>query len=211
MTHETRPAHPRRSDAAGRTGRRHNGVVAHLSLPTSDVRESFLVAIDELRAEGRGGPDDQTMMGREIREWSGRWESPDGLAAYVAALRSEALEETTRPEGFVPSTTWWWVDGPDYFGRIALRHRLTPWLREVGGHIGYDVRPSARRVGNATAMLGAVLPEAHAMGIDPALLTCDVDNVGSRRAIEANGGVLEDERGGKLRFWVPTGATMKTV
>jgi predicted acetyltransferase len=27
---------------------------------------------------------------------------------------------------------------------------------------------------------------------------------GSRTVIERNGGVLEDERGGKLRFWVPT-------
>ena len=33
---------------------------------------------------------------------------------------------------------------------------------------------------------------------------CDVDNVASRKVIEVNGGVLEDERGGKLRFWVPT-------
>jgi predicted acetyltransferase len=36
------------------------------------------------------------------------------------------------------------------------------------------------------------------------LVTCDVTNTGSRKVIEANGGVLEDERDGKLRFWVPT-------
>ena len=163
--------------------------------------------MDELRVEGRGGPDDQTMMGREIRQWSGRWESPEGFASYADALRRDAQEETARPEGWVPGTTWWWVEGNEYLGRIALRHRLTQWLRDVGGHIGYDVRPSARRLGHATAMLRAVLPEAYAMGIDPALLTCDVDNVGSRRTIEANGGVLEDQRGTKLRFWVPTGQT----
>jgi predicted acetyltransferase len=55
-------------------------------------------------------------------------------------------------------------------------------------------------------MLRAVLPHALALGIDPALLTCDTDNVGSRKVIEANGGVFEDERSGKLRFWVPTSA-----
>ena len=55
-------------------------------------------------------------------------------------------------------------------------------------------------------MLAAVLVEAHAMGIDPALVTCDADNVASRKVIEANGGVLEDRRGHKLRFWVPTRA-----
>ena len=36
------------------------------------------------------------------------------------------------------------------------------------------------------------------------LVTCDVDNVGSRRVIEANGGVLEDVRGAKRRYWIPT-------
>jgi predicted acetyltransferase len=76
----------------------------------------------------------------------------------------------------------------------------------MGGHIGYLVRPSARRQGHATAMLAAVLPHARAPGIDSALVTCDVDNVASRKVIMANGGVLEDELDGKLRFWVPTGA-----
>ena len=37
------------------------------------------------------------------------------------------------------------------------------------------------------------------------LVTCDVDNVGSAAVIEANGGVLEDVRGTKRRYWVPTG------
>ena len=55
-------------------------------------------------------------------------------------------------------------------------------------------------------MLHDVLPHANLLGIDPALVTCDVDNVASRRVIEANGGILEDERRGKLRFWVPTGS-----
>ena len=55
-------------------------------------------------------------------------------------------------------------------------------------------------------MLGAVLPHTYALGIDPALLTCDIDNVASRKVIEANGGVFEDSRSGKLRFWVPTRA-----
>ena len=35
-------------------------------------------------------------------------------------------------------------------------------------------------------------------------MTCDTGNTGSRKAIEANHGVFEDERGGKLRYWVAT-------
>ena len=180
--------------------------MAELSLPTVLVADSFRAAMREFAAEGRGGPDDDSMVGAEIRQWQSRWDSPDGFAAFAAALRAQSDEATPRPAGWVPSTTWWWIDGPAYLGRIAVRHRLTDRLREVGGHIGYDVRPTARRQGHATAMLRATLPHAHALGIDPALVTCDVDNVASRKVIQANGGVLADERGGKLRFWVPTGS-----
>lgn len=64
-------------------------------------------------------------------------------------------------------------------GRLAIRHRLTLQLREVGGHIGYHVRPSARRYGHATAMGRAALPVARNLGIESALLTCDITNVAS--------------------------------
>jgi predicted acetyltransferase len=117
---------------------------------------------------------------------------------------AQAEPETPRPAGWVPCTTLWWVDGEDYLARIAIRHRLTPILLEMGGHVGYDVRPSARRLGHGTAMLAAALPVARRLGIDPALITCDADNVGSRKVMEANGGVYEDRRGVKLRYWVPT-------
>jgi len=54
-------------------------------------------------------------------------------------------------------------------------------------------------------MFQAALPIAAKLGIESALITCDTDNLGSRKIIEANGGVFSDERQGKLRFWVPTG------
>ena len=113
----------------------------------------------------------------------------------------------------MPCTFWWIEDDADpdtYLGSISLRHALTPFLLEVGGHIGYSVRPSARRRGVATEALRQVLPHAAALGIARALVTCDVDNVGSTRVIEANGGVLEDVRGDKKRYWVPTAGAPAT-
>ncbi|GAA4679446.1 GNAT family N-acetyltransferase [Streptomyces chumphonensis] len=172
--------------------------------PTERVHASFLAAMDELREEGRGGADDASMIGRDIRLYAARWGGPEGFAQYVAGVRAEALETTPRPPGHVPSTTWWWVDGEVYLGRLALRHALNQRLLEWGGHIGYDVRPSARRRGHATAMLRAALPHAAELGIDPVLITCDHDNVASRRVIERCGGVFEDRRAEKLRYWVPT-------
>ena len=177
-----------------------------LMLPDGRVQLSFLTAMKEFQAEGRGGPSDgHSMLGREIKLWGGRWEDPAVFAEYAAWLQADAQEDSPRPEGFVPGTTLWWAEGDEYLGRITVRHRLTPSLRLVGGHIGYDVRPSARRHGHATLMPAAALPVARGLGIDRALITCVVDNVGSRKVIEANGGVLEDERDGMLRFWAPTG------
>lgn len=175
-----------------------------LGVPTSTARESFLAAMAEFAAEGRGEPGDDSMVGAELRRFSADWATAEGFAAYVAWIRAEARPETPRPPGTVPATTLWWLDGDIYLGRLAIRHHLTHYLREVGGHIGYDVRPSARRQGHATAMLAAALPFAASLGIDPALVTCDEDNLGSRKVIERNGGVLADQRGDKLRYWLPT-------
>jgi predicted acetyltransferase len=172
--------------------------------PDPRVRESFAAAMAEFRAEGRGSENDRSAIGRYLREHGDAWFSSQAFARFVARLLTQRLEETPRPEGFVPDTELWWVAGDEFLGRIAVRHRLTPTLLQMGGHIGYDVRPSARRRGHATEMLRQALGVARGLGIDPALVTCDVDNVGSRTVIERNGGVLEDEREGKLRFWVPT-------
>jgi predicted acetyltransferase len=178
-----------------------------LGPPVTAVRTSFLAAVDEMLAAGGLGRD---MLAYERGEWGGRWSLAEGFAGYVAWLLERSQEDAPRPEGWVPDSTWWWIDGDDYLGSVNVRHRLTDHLRRVGGHIGYLVRPSARRRGHATAMLAAVLPHAHALGIDPALLTCDVDNVASRKVIESNGGVLQDQLDGKLRFWVPTGGGQGT-
>ena len=132
------------------------------------------------------------------------------LPVYVERLLAERREDTPRPRGLVPSTHLWWVAGEEYLGRVHLRHRLTPALWELGGHLGYHVIPPHRRRGHATAMLAEALPVAGALGMDELLITCDVDNEASRRVIEANGGELEDQRGVKLRFWVPTGAPPST-
>lgn len=173
-----------------------------LVLPDVRLHRSFLAAMAEFADEGRAG--DDSVIGRDLAGWGDRWHDPGVFAEYVAAARADAEEHAPRPSGHVPATNLWWVDGREYLGRIQIRHRLTPGLLELGGNIGYDVRRSRRREGHATAMLAAGLLVAHGLGIDPVLVTCDVGNAASRRVIEANGGVLEDERRGRLRFWVPT-------
>ncbi len=178
--------------------------------PQPRFQRSFLEFVEEVLAAGEeerstglatipaiGDSPGESFTRHELQD-------PSRFAAYIGRLRSLADRATPLPAGIVHATQLWWVDGDEYLGRLAIRHSLTPWLLEFGGHIGYAVRPSARRRGHATAMLAASLPVAHRLGIDPALLTCDDTNVASRRVIEACGGVLEDQRGEKLRYWVAT-------
>ena len=172
-----------------------------LVLPTAAVHASFLAAMDEFVAEG--ATDSQTAAWIEYN--APGWGDPEVFAEFVAEVIADAEEDRPRIARYVPCTTLWWIDGEDYLGRLAIRHRLNDFLLDVGGHIGYDVRPSTRRRGHATAMLHGALPWARELGIDRALVTCDDDNVGSIRAIEAAGGELEDVRGRKRRYWVPTG------
>ena len=180
-----------------------------LVAPTVDCRASFLAALAEYHAEGRHLElpadllADPGEFARYVAALRADVDHPGEPVRYVAALGG-ASEPAPWPDGYVPQSTYWWAAGGEYLGRLAIRHRLTPHLLVEGGHIGYEVRPSARRRGHATAMLAAALPLAAALGIELAHLDCDDDDVASRRVIERNGGWLERREAGSLYFLVPT-------
>jgi len=69
------------------------------------------------------------------------------FAAYVRGLRDESLG-VGLPDGWVPATKYILVnDEGDYVGIFNLRHRLTDFLRNGPGHIGYGVAPEKPRPG----------------------------------------------------------------
>jgi len=117
------------------------------------------------------------------------------------------------PERFVPSTFLVAdVDGVgrvgrEIVGRTSIRHRLNEFLLHEGGHIGYGVLPEHRRRGYATGILRQSLIIARSIGIDRVLVTCDDDNTGSIKTIEACGGQLEnvvttEEHRPRRRYWI---------
>ncbi|MEU3406574.1 GNAT family N-acetyltransferase [Streptomyces sp. NPDC006670] len=133
-------------------------------------------------------------------------ESAEGFAEWTGRLRRRSDRTTAVEHGRVHATHWWITEGDTYLGAIDLRHHLNAFLLDAGGHIGYSVRPTARRRGLAGWALDQVLHEARLMGMDRVLLTCDPGNEPSQRTIEGAGGVLEDVRdtlvGPKRRYWV---------
>ena len=126
-------------------------------------------------------------------ERHGYFEPREASIETVIERLANAAAGLDLPPGHVPATTWFWESEGVLEGVINLRHRLTPKLERIGGHIGYSVVPSRRRRRVATRMLGAVLERCPGLGITRALVTCDAANIGSWKAIEANGGVLERE------------------
>jgi predicted acetyltransferase len=110
-------------------------------------------------------------------------------------------------EGLVPHSTYWLVrDDNKILGAINIRHRLNDYLKNIGGHIGYGIRPSERRKGYATEMLGKALDIVRGMGIKSIMISCDKDNIASAKTIIKNGGVLhsEDSDNGTIfqRYWI---------
>lgn len=101
--------------------------------------------------------------------------------------------QTAAQTGWVNCSTYFAFVGDRIVGTIQIRHTLNDQLLKSGGHIGYGVRPSVRRKGYATQMLGLALLKCRELGIGKALVTCDKDNIGSASTIQKNGGVLENE------------------
>ncbi len=186
---------------------------ASLVEPTAGLHTSWLSSRDEW-----GGADvDQPGAGLGVaRELGLDLASRSGFERWVRELLMQPVAAPT-PDA-IPATNWWIVRDGCYLGSIQLRHRLNDFLADVGGHIGYGIRPSERRQGIAAMALRHVLGFAgDRISLDSVLITCDEGNVGSRRTIQSCGGVLDsvrrhDERsrraghmGDTLRYWAPTG------
>ncbi|MDF2593152.1 MAG: family acetyltransferase [Clostridia bacterium] len=150
-----------------------------------------------------------------IKEWKAQ---EDKLIPWVLGFDASDFPELIQKlencskgiglsEGMVEHSTYWLVNEDNrVVGAVNIRHSLNEKLLHNGGHIGYGIRPSERRKGNASEALRQALNIARSMGTYSALVVCDKNNVGSAKTIQKNGGILENEieKDGEItqRYWI---------
>ncbi|MGH3349168.1 MAG: GNAT family N-acetyltransferase [Nocardioides sp.] len=172
-----------------------------LAPPSLGLYDSWAAAVAEFdgaHIDGAAIPDEENSdTSREACE---------RLIAQTSTNRNPSVPPAA---GRVHASAFWITSDDEVVGFIQLRHELNDFLENVGGHIGYSVRPSARRQGHARRALGLLLGEARVLGLERVLITCDDDNAASARTIESQGGELQDVFDGsaygcglKRRYWI---------
>jgi tagatose 1,6-diphosphate aldolase len=141
-------------------------------------------------------------------------------ASHPATVTEEPAEanNTTRPKlldflrsapmgrqiadpssGRVPAYHFWLLADPptgnpplQIVGGMGLRIGLTPEIETFSGNIGYHVYPAARGNRFAERACRLILPLARRHGLDHIWITCNPDNIASRRTCERLGATLID-------------------
>lgn len=138
---------------------------------------------------------------------SGGLKNAETFEKWYISFCDNLNEETVR-KGLSTETTYLAISIDDgrLVGMINIRHRLNDFLLKFGGHIDYSVRKLQRNKGYATEILGLGLKECAKLNIKKVLITCDINNLASAKAIINNGGILENEiiEKNKItqRYWI---------
>jgi tagatose 1,6-diphosphate aldolase len=107
-------------------------------------------------------------------------------------LRAREPENPAR--GWVPAYRFAMrIDGVDHpVGRISLRVGSTHTIEHYAGHVGYEVTPAFRGQRLAERSCRLILPLARRHGFDTLWITCNPNNLASRRTCERLGAQLID-------------------
>jgi predicted acetyltransferase len=150
-------------------------------------------------------------------EWGpGEHEDGFGLDAHTEVITAEGFAEWVEAmHAEEDSSIWagptvrgcfyrWIMDGDEVVGGIAARVSESEFVRR-NGHVGYGIRPSARRRGIATWALGQVARQLFDIhGLTRLCVVCEADNGASVATIERNGGRLDTETSTAHvnRYWI---------
>jgi predicted acetyltransferase len=163
-----------------------------------------MVRLKELRLND--GEKIYNMLQDIEKEKNGFHNEANGLTynEFKTYLKSnkKMVEGKDLPEDYVPQTLYWlWIEDK-VVGMGKLRHYLNDNLRKKDGHAAYAVRKSERKKGFGKLILRELIKKAKDKKIDRLLLTCDTDNIASRKIIEANNGKLEGIENEECKYWI---------
>lgn len=146
--------------------------------PSLEWRDSYVDSLKEMAAQD------------PARAVGIRWTLFENFEEYLNLCRKQGqLKQVT--DGLSPAITYWIIlDGRVAVGKLSLHPVITPRLEVLGGHFGYEIRPSYRRRGIAGIACNLGLKELKRLGLTRVFSTCDEDNIGSKRTLEKNGGKL---------------------
>lgn len=163
--------------------------MAYITDPDPGCRASYLSSCGEPDAGWRSRLDTASLS------------RPGAFEAYCVALRAGAFAWQHTQAGSRMRVLWW-CDGDTFLGEATIRPDLPPQLKAdpqewpPPGHLGYQIRSSARGQGHGRALCAAALTVAHEMGLRAVTLTVAVDNAASVRIVESCGAVrVSTERG----------------
>ena len=87
-------------------------------------------------------------------------------------------------DGWLPTKTWWLMDGDVFVGVCSVRIGVNDKLIERGGNTSVEIRPSLRGRGYGYQSLKLRLEKANELGMMNLLITCDVENIASKNNIK---------------------------
>ncbi len=140
-----------------------------------------------------------------------KYTTPATFRFFLNRMEKDAKGIAMEPGRVMQIAYWLRDESAELLGAIRFRPKIGDDFYEERGHVGYDVRPSARKRGVATRMLSLILDKAKRSGYERLLLTCLFENRASGKVIEKCGGLLDaivfSKAKGKFMktFWVPTG------
>lgn len=158
--------------------------------PSKEYKDEFAQMVQDYEKHG------------EIEQFNMYKIAIDDFDSYIKSLKDKSkgsgLPEVWGnglPEVWVLCCTYWLVNSYNkILGVIRIRKELnSEFLKNIGGHIGYDICPSHRRNGYGNLILRLGLKKAKLMNITSVLLTCLADNYSSAKVIEKNGGIFDSE------------------
>ena len=170
--------------------------------PTIEDKEEVIQMCKELNECGDEYPFEgagrlEKLLNKSYEEW-------------LADCEADKTVETINP-AWSNGTNYLLVDENNHvYGYSQLRHSLKSELINIGGNIGYAIRPTERRKGYATIQLQLLLEKAEELGLEKVLVTCRDNNIGSRKTIEKCLGEQDKSVPSRypnimeLRYWINT-------